>query len=117
MIIKKKFTDKNLKDLSEIAKVIKDQGALACLKINHAGPFDGFDPLLAPSSVDNFGRTPLAISIENIVNIEDKFVTAAQRVKMAGFDMVELHGGTGYLLSQLISTRTNKRPDISMEAQ
>jgi len=29
----------------------------------------------------------------------------------AGFDMVELHGGTGYLLSEFVSPRTNKRTD------
>ena len=31
--------------------------------------------------------------------------------KAAGFDMVELHGGTGYQLAELLSTRTNKRDD------
>jgi len=33
------------------------------------------------------------------------------RVQKAGFDLVELHGGTGYLLSQFVSPRTNKRED------
>ena len=36
---------------------------------------------------------------------------AALRVKKTGFDMVELHGGTGYLLAQFVSPRTNKRQD------
>jgi len=33
------------------------------------------------------------------------------RAQKAGFDMVELHGGTGYLLSQFVSPRSNKRED------
>ena len=41
----------------------------------------------------------------------DKFAQAALRVKKAGFEVVELHGATGYLLSQFISPWVNKRKD------
>jgi NADPH2 dehydrogenase len=104
-------TDDNLNGLSELAAVIKKQGAVACLQINHAGRFAGTDKPIAPSSVDTFGKTPQAIPSEEIEYLHDKFVSAAQRVKKAGFDMVELHGGAGYLLSQFVSPRTNKRED------
>ena len=33
------------------------------------------------------------------------------RVQKSGFDLVELHGGTGCLLAQFVSPRTNKRGD------
>jgi 2,4-dienoyl-CoA reductase (NADPH2) len=46
-----------------------------------------------------------------ITAIVAKFAEAARRVKTAGFDMVELHGGTGYLLAQFVSPRTNRRRD------
>jgi 2,4-dienoyl-CoA reductase (NADPH2) len=46
-----------------------------------------------------------------IDRIIDKYAKAAVRAKTAGFDMVELHGGTGYLLAQFLSPRTNKRTD------
>jgi 2,4-dienoyl-CoA reductase-like NADH-dependent reductase (Old Yellow Enzyme family)/nucleotide-binding universal stress UspA family protein len=39
------------------------------------------------------------------------YAKAAVRSKKAGFDMVEIHGGTGYLPVQFLSQRTNKRKD------
>jgi len=51
------------------------------------------------------------LSKNDIGQIVGKFANGALRVKKAGFDMVELHGGTGYLLAQFVSPRTNKRDD------
>jgi 2,4-dienoyl-CoA reductase (NADPH2) len=48
---------------------------------------------------------------DEIRQVIGKYAEAATRVKDAGFDMVELHGGTGYLLAQFLSPRTNKRSD------
>ena len=105
-------TDANLEGLTRLATTIKKQGTVACLQINHAGRFAGItDPALAPSAVQTFGRMPRALTIEEMRNIAKKFAEAAVRVKKAGFDMVELHGGTGYLLSSFVSPRTNKRDD------
>ncbi len=104
-------TDQNLNGLSKLAAVIKDQGAKACLQINHAGRFSGAEVPIAPSSVETFGKNPQAIPSKDIEKIQEQFASAAQRAKNAGFDMVELHGGTGYLLSQFVSPRTNKRED------
>lgn len=43
--------------------------------------------------------------------ISNDFALAALKLKKAGFDAVELHMGHGYLLSQFLSPRTNKRKD------
>lgn len=40
-----------------------------------------------------------------------RFSEAAGRAVAAGFDMVELHGATGYLLAQFLSAYTNRPPD------
>lgn len=105
-------TDENMNGLTTLAATIKEQGALACLQINHAGRFAAMaDPALAPSEVPAFGRVPRALTKEEMRDIGTRFAQAAIRVKQAGFDMVELHGGTGYLLSSFISPRTNQRRD------
>lgn len=104
-------TDDNLAGLTELAATIKKEGAMACLQVNHAGRFAGAAEPVAPSAVETFGRMPRALSKKEMGEIIDKFAGAALRVKKAGFDMVELHGGTGYLMAQFVSPRTNKRED------
>jgi 2,4-dienoyl-CoA reductase (NADPH2) len=66
---------------------------------------------VAPSTVEAFGRTPRALTVGEMPGICQKFAEAAVRVKKAGFDLVELHGGTGYLLAEFLSPRTNRRDD------
>jgi NADPH2 dehydrogenase len=104
-------TDDNLGGLKSLAETIKEQGAIACLQINHAGRFAGVQEAVAPSAVETFGRMPKPLTLSEIAEIQDKYVDAALRVQRAGFDMVELHGGTGYLLASFVSPRTNKRQD------
>jgi len=105
-------TDNHIGGLKRLAETIKKEGILACLQINHAGRFAGTAPQpVAPSTLETFGRQSKALGKEEIQKIEDQFASAALRTKIAGFDMLELHGGTGYLLSQFLSPRTNKRTD------
>lgn len=105
-------TDDNLDGLKRLAAAIKQEGALACLQINHAGRFaQATQGPVAPSAVETFGRMPRALEKTEIERLTNKYAEAAARAKKAGFDMVELHGGTGYLLAEFLSPRTNKRTD------
>jgi 2,4-dienoyl-CoA reductase (NADPH2) len=101
-----------LEGLTRLAHAIKQEGALACLQLNHAGRFAAAaEEPVAPSAIEAFGRTPHALTRDEMALIKENFARAALRVKQAGFDMVELHGGTGYLLAQFVSPHTNKRDD------
>jgi NADH:flavin oxidoreductases, Old Yellow Enzyme family len=50
-------------------------------------------------------------SKDDIERIKGGFANAAKRVKQAGFDAVEVHGGHGYLISQFLSPLVNRRTD------
>jgi 2,4-dienoyl-CoA reductase (NADPH2) len=104
-------TDACLDGLKRLAEIIKKEGAIACMQINHAGRFAAAAEPHAPSAVETFGRVPKAMTPADISRGIAKFAEAARRVRAAGFDMVELHGGTGYLLAQFLSPRTNRRQD------
>jgi len=51
------------------------------------------------------------MSHKDIRRVIADFGRAAHRAYQAGFDMVELHGATGYLISQFLSPFTNERKD------
>jgi NADPH2 dehydrogenase len=105
-------SDDQLDGLKRLAETIQQGGALACLQLNHAGRFAGATRQpVAPSAVETFGRIPRPLTPDDIQRIIERFAQAARRTRTAGFDMVELHGGTGYLLAQFVSPRTNKRTD------
>jgi 2,4-dienoyl-CoA reductase (NADPH2) len=40
----------------------------------------------------------------------ENFRAAARRARLAGFDMIELHGANGYLLCEFLSPAANRRP-------
>jgi NADPH2 dehydrogenase len=105
-------TDACIAGLARLADTIKQEGALACLQVHHGGRFARAAPEpVAPSAVEFAGRMPRALEAAELPGIARKFAETARRAKEAGFDMVELHGGTGYLLSEFISPRTNLRTD------
>jgi 2,4-dienoyl-CoA reductase (NADPH2) len=111
-------SDEFLPGLTRLAKVIKANGALASVQINHAGRYNssfflnGVEPV-APSAVaSNLTReTPRELEPHEIKEIIKSFAETAVRVKKAGFDAVEVLAGTGYLISQFLSPLTNLRED------
>ncbi len=62
---------------------------------------NGFEPTTPPRALD----------IEEIPGVVDQFVQAAHNAMSAGFDAVEIHAGSGYLLDQFMRDGTNKRTD------
>jgi 2,4-dienoyl-CoA reductase-like NADH-dependent reductase (Old Yellow Enzyme family) len=101
-------------------KIVEDvhaSGALIAMQVVHPGRQDNpvlrGEPPIAPSAVEEktFGNVPREMTKDDIEDIVEKFAQACRRVKEAGFDAVQLHGGHGYLLSNFISPYTNRRTD------
>mgnify|MGYP000476619754 CR=1 FL=1 len=57
------------------------------------------------------GEIPRGLSKEEITSIAKDYGTAAKRAVNAGFDVVEIHAGHSYLISQFLSPTTNDRTD------
>lgn len=103
--------DEYIDGLQKVADVIHAEGAFAFLQLNHAGRYAYMKDRVAPSPVEIGDITPREMSLEEIHLMVERYADAAQRTKKAGFDGVELHGGTGYLLAQFLSPRLNRRDD------
>ncbi|KAI0185738.1 hypothetical protein EV127DRAFT_440915 [Xylaria flabelliformis] len=71
------------------------------------------DDLWAPSAIafSDQNHTPKAMTIEQIEELKNDWVSAAKRAVEAGFDVIELHSAHGYLFHEFLSPITNKRTD------
>ena len=103
--------DRFLPGLTQLAAAIKRGGAKAVLQIHHAGRYAKRPDRVAPSAVKTWGFVPKVMDLADIERTITAFADGARRAQRAGFDAVELHGGTGYLLSQFLAARTNSRED------
>jgi 2,4-dienoyl-CoA reductase-like NADH-dependent reductase (Old Yellow Enzyme family) len=112
-----------------IAAFLRAQGAVPGIQLAHAGrkastqpPFAGGKPLgpdeapwqtVAPSPIP-FGpgwQAPRELSVVELKDLTEKFVSATNRAKRLGFDALELHSAHGYLLHQFLSPLANRRND------
>lgn len=108
------FDESHLPGLKRIAEAIREEGALASIQICHPGRFSFAPGGYAPSAVAPFGNPdlmPTPLTEKDMQTIIAHFAESADIARQAGFDAVELHGATGYLLSSFTSPLTNKRTD------
>lgn len=115
-------TDEDIPGLAWLAEVIKENGAVPAIQIEHCGrqKFLGTQPIVGPSAIpwpmmwDRVGveAVPHELTIPEIKEIVSKFGDAARRAKTAGFEIVEIHGAHGYLLTNFFSPTTNHRTDL-----
>jgi len=108
--------DRFLPGLSKLAEAIKAKGALAGMQLFHAGRYARISTPLSASAIPfspmpDVTVTPKEMTLEEIDAAIGEFASCARRAKQAGFDMLELHGATGYLIVQFMSPLTNKRTD------
>jgi 2,4-dienoyl-CoA reductase-like NADH-dependent reductase (Old Yellow Enzyme family)/thioredoxin reductase len=105
-------------ELQKIVDVIHEEGRLACLHLNHGGaaanPKIIGGPPKAPSvmtCVARQGNVSEALTEQEIEAILNGYKSAAKKAKQAGFDVIEIQGGHGYLISQFLNRKLNKRED------
>jgi len=104
-------------ELKKIVNVIHDEKRLACLHLNHAGA--AANPMVtgtapkAPSAITclTSGKTSEPLTEEEIDTIIAGYTSAARKAKEAGFDLLEIQGGHGYLISQFLNRKINRRSD------
>lgn len=111
-----------------VAAVHGGSGTPVMARLGHAGPRGaaaprarGIDrplphggwPLLAASARPHISRArvPKEMTRGDMDAVIGQFRAAAERAARAGFDMLELHAGHGYLLASFLSPLTNHRCD------
>ncbi|NQU04450.1 MAG: FAD-dependent oxidoreductase, partial [Calditrichaeota bacterium] len=108
---------KHIDGLKQLVTAIHEGGAVAIAHLNHAGraanpKVSGQTPE-APSEVTcpRTGIKPIEMSKERIKEVAKIYAGAVGRAIEAGFDVIEIQFGLGYLISQFISSSTNLRDD------
>jgi 2,4-dienoyl-CoA reductase-like NADH-dependent reductase (Old Yellow Enzyme family) len=111
-------SDEMIGPWKQVTADVKARGAAIAMQVVHPGRQEnpilrGGEPPIAPSAVEEraFGTMPREMTVAEIEEMVEKFAQVCRRVKQAGFDAVQLHGGHGYLLSNFISPYTNRRTD------
>jgi 2,4-dienoyl-CoA reductase (NADPH2) len=109
--------DKDVAGLKRFADTMRAEGAKSAVQLYMAGAYSfcGFKglPVLAPSEYfSSFSRAKTtAMTLDDIERVQNDYVLGAARAKQAGFDAVEVLASAGYLISQFLSPKTNKRDD------
>ena len=112
------FDDKQIFGLKTLTSQIRRYGSLSLAQLFHGGmrspqALTGLAPLSASKntckeSLSGFAR---ACKESDIMRLIQNFADSAVRCFEAGFDGVEIHGAHGYLISQFLGTKTNRRSD------
>lgn len=107
------FSDIHIHGLQKLATEIKAHGSLAVLQLHHAGMRSPAEIIqqapVCPSKSEKHGAR--ALTLNEVHQLKDDFIAAAIRAKKSGFDGVEVHGAHGYILTQFLSSKINKRTD------
>ncbi len=124
------WSDSHIEPLSRITRFLKSYKTIPGIQIAHAGrkasaarPWEGDHHLkneeggwstIGPSPIafgDRLWKTPEAMSLEDIREVQSKFAKAAVRAREAGYEWLELHAAHGYLCHNFYSPLSNGRED------
>lgn len=124
------WTDEHIEPFRQITAFIKSQGAVPGIQLAHAGrkaschlPWDGGKAIapgdtngwqvVAPSPIPFLEGDPVPheLTVAEIKDVVDAFVAATRRAIEAGFEVIEIHGAHGYLITEFLSPLSNHRTD------
>lgn len=113
------YDDLSLPSLKRMANEFHKHNCMATMELAHGGKFGAArshsaakSTLIGPNDELNAQGVPVkAMTEEQIEETATAFGSAARLIKEAGFDMVLIHGGHGWLLGQFASPYFNKRTD------
>lgn len=113
--------ERQLDKFREWARIGRSKGAQIWVQLNHPGrqmQANLGQQTVAPSAValelgglSKMFPLPKALDEAQIHELIQRFTRSAQLAEQAGFNGVQIHAAHGYLLSQFLSTLSNKRTD------
>ncbi|MFX0121361.1 MAG: NADH:flavin oxidoreductase [Promethearchaeota archaeon] len=101
--------DSHIAGLKQITEIVHKTrpGSVIAAQLNHGGAHSVSTKTASPRK----GKEIKVMNEEDIENVIKGFQKAALRAKKAGYDAVQIHSAHGYLLSQFLSSKTNRRTD------
>jgi len=110
-------SDDTVSGLAQLTAVIHDGGAQAIAHLNHPGRManpnipGNYFISATDRPCENGGATPKRMDGKDMDQVRQLFADAARRAYQAGFDIIELQFGHGYLPAQFLSPFVNDRND------
>jgi 2,4-dienoyl-CoA reductase-like NADH-dependent reductase (Old Yellow Enzyme family) len=119
-------------ELAKLAATMKLAGTVPGIQLAHAGrkasanrPWEGDDhmadtdprswEIIAPSAIalgaPLMTKVPREMTLADIKRVQADYVAAAERVRDAGFEFLEMHFAHGYLANSFLSKHSNTRTD------
>jgi len=107
------FADYQIEGHQKLTRGVRKEGALAVIQLFHAGMRSPSDLIgeapHCPSDNEKTGAR--ALSLEEVHQLRNDFISAAVRARESGYDGVEIHGAHGYIICQFLSATINQRED------
>lgn len=111
-------TDEYIRGLNQIVQAVHENDAKIAIQLSEGGRAISKSeakngPPVAPSVAycAPYKTTSKAMTVEEVEYFVNAFAEASYRAKVAGFDAVEYHAASGYMISQFLSPFVNKRTD------
>jgi 2,4-dienoyl-CoA reductase-like NADH-dependent reductase (Old Yellow Enzyme family) len=128
------WDDQYVEPLTRIVALARANGTVPGIQLMHAGrkartkpPTEGRGPLLRSDAIPDWDNwhpvapsaiplkegmeAPRGLTLSEVGDVIDAFVSATRRARQAGYDVLEIHGAHGYLIHEFLSPLVNQRTD------